>query len=225
MRKTEERVGTAPNDVPQQGCATGPVAPPRVSARRRPGVFSLSLGLITAGLMALSACSSDGGSDSPAKQPSATSSSAHPSASPSADPQTAGRKDVLATYSAFWDEQVKAYNQADIKGTDLKKYATKKALGQAMVDVLVMQQAGTATKGAPTHRAEVTSLTLTESVPKATVRDCLDISHWNTIKKKSGQVKPFPSAQPLRYMTTAKAERWGKQWLIAEVTPDGKQTC
>ncbi|MET8102207.1 hypothetical protein ABZV29_38125 [Streptomyces sp. NPDC005236] len=146
-------------------------------------------------------------------------------ASPSANAETSGRKDVLAAYSAFWDEQVKAYNQADIKGTGLKRYATKKALGQAMADVLVMQQAGTVTKGAPTHRSEVTSLTLTGSVPKATVRDCLDISHWNTIKKKSGQVKPFPSAQPLRYITTAKAEKWGKRWLITEVTPDGKQTC
>ncbi|MFD9464487.1 hypothetical protein [Streptomyces sp. NPDC060027] len=182
--------------------------------------------LIAASLLALSACSSDEEApDNSAKQPSSASSPARPSESPSIDPQAAAQKDVLTAYSAFWREQVKAYGQADIEGTDLKKYATKKALGQAMADVLVMQQAGTATKGTPTHQAEVTSLTLTGSIPKASVRDCLDISHWNTIKKKSGQVKPFPSAQPLRYITTAKAERWGKQWLITEVTPDGEQTC
>ncbi|MCX4993349.1 hypothetical protein [Streptomyces sp. NBC_00568] len=182
--------------------------------------------LIAASLMALSACSSDDeDSGDSSKQPSSASSPSRPSKSPSTDPQAAARKDVLTAYSAFWREQVKAYGQANIKGTDLKKYATKEALGQAMADVLVMQQAGTATKGAPTHQAEVTSLTLTGSIPKASVRDCLDISHWNTIKKKSGQVKPFPSAQPLRYITTAKAEKWGKQWLITEVTPDGEQTC
>ncbi|WP_333738929.1 SAF domain-containing protein [Streptomyces sp. IBSBF 2806] len=48
MSKTQ--VGTAPNGVPQQGRVAGPVAPPRVSARRRrPGVIALSLALIAAG--------------------------------------------------------------------------------------------------------------------------------------------------------------------------------
>ena len=48
MSKTQ--VDTAPNGVPQQGRAASPVAPPRVSARRRrPGVIALSLALIAAG--------------------------------------------------------------------------------------------------------------------------------------------------------------------------------
>ncbi|MDQ0956029.1 hypothetical protein QFZ24_010038 [Streptomyces phaeochromogenes] len=149
-----------------------------------------------------------------------------PAASSSrADPQAQAKGDVLQVYDAFWAEQVKAYGQADIKGTDLKKYATKEALGRAMGDVLVMNEAGTATKGAPTHDAQVTSLALTGTTPKASVRDCLDISDWRTVKKKTGAVQPFPSNQPLRYVTTAKAERWGKQWMITELTPDGKRTC
>ncbi|MBC2868673.1 SAF domain-containing protein [Streptomyces mexicanus] len=50
MSKTEERVSAAPNGVPQQGHVATPVAPPRVSARRRrPGVIALSLALIAAG--------------------------------------------------------------------------------------------------------------------------------------------------------------------------------
>ncbi|MEU6260443.1 SAF domain-containing protein [Streptomyces sp. NPDC047043] len=50
MSKTQERVDTTPNSVPQQGRTAGPVAPPRVSARRRrPGVIALSLALIAAG--------------------------------------------------------------------------------------------------------------------------------------------------------------------------------
>ncbi|MGW1068162.1 hypothetical protein ACWD4F_27005 [Streptomyces aureus] len=193
----------------------------RIVPRRKPATAVIIFG----SLLTLVACSSSGGSDNTAKQSSANSSSAPPSTSPSSDPQAAERRDVLAAYSAFWGEQVKAYNQAAIKGTGLKKYATKKALGQAIADVLVMQQAGTATKGAPTHQATVSSMVVDGAVPKATVRDCLDISHWNTIKKKTGQVKPFPSTQPLRYITTAKAEKWGKQWRITEIIPDGKQTC
>lgn len=132
---------------------------------------------------------------------------------------------MLKTYDSFWNAQVKAYAQTDIKGTDLKKYATKKALGDAMGDVLVMKNAGTATTGAPTHHARVTALTLSGDIPKASLHDCLDISNWKTIKKKSGKVQPFPSNQPLRYIATAKAEKWGKQWMITELTPEGDRTC
>ncbi|MFF9803118.1 SAF domain-containing protein [Streptomyces rochei] len=51
MSKTQERVDAASsNGVPHQGRVGGPVAPPRVSARRRrPGVIALSLALIAAG--------------------------------------------------------------------------------------------------------------------------------------------------------------------------------
>lgn len=51
MSKTQERADAAsPNGLPQQGRVAGPVAPPRVSARRRrPGVIALSLALIAAG--------------------------------------------------------------------------------------------------------------------------------------------------------------------------------
>ncbi|MBW8794224.1 MAG: flagella basal body P-ring formation protein FlgA [Streptomyces sp.] len=51
MSKTQEPIDTAnPNEVFQQGRVSGPVAPPRVSARRRrPVVIALSLALIAAG--------------------------------------------------------------------------------------------------------------------------------------------------------------------------------
>ncbi|MEU9370707.1 SAF domain-containing protein [Streptomyces avermitilis] len=51
MSKSQERLDAAsPNGVPPQGRVAGPVAPPRVSARRRrPGVIALSLALIAAG--------------------------------------------------------------------------------------------------------------------------------------------------------------------------------
>lgn len=51
LSKTKERIGTpATNGVPPHRTVAGPVAPPRVSARRRrPGVIALSLALIAAG--------------------------------------------------------------------------------------------------------------------------------------------------------------------------------
>ncbi|MGC0334948.1 hypothetical protein RKD23_008025 [Streptomyces sp. SAI-170] len=50
MSKIQERLDTAPSGVSQQVRVARPVAPPRVSARRRrPGVIALSLALIAAG--------------------------------------------------------------------------------------------------------------------------------------------------------------------------------
>ncbi|OQR63425.1 flagellar biosynthesis protein FlgA [Streptomyces maremycinicus] len=51
MSRTRERADTASsNGAPRRGPVAGPVAPPRVSARRRrPGVIALSLALVAAG--------------------------------------------------------------------------------------------------------------------------------------------------------------------------------
>ncbi|MGW2572687.1 hypothetical protein [Streptomyces sp. NPDC001537] len=174
--------------------------------------------------LSLAACSTSDGGSKASTQASASASS-KPASTASADPQGAEKKAVLNAYDAFWNEQVKAYAQGDIKGTDLKKYATKDALGGVLGDVLVMKRAGTATTGAPKHRAEVTALSYSGQAPTATVQDCLDISNWKTVKKKSGQVQPFPSNQPLRYITTATAEKWGKRWMITKLTPEGDRTC
>ncbi|WP_327714025.1 hypothetical protein OG381_00275 [Streptomyces sp. NBC_00490] len=180
--------------------------------------------LLVTGSLALAGCSESPAKDDAAKEP-ASPSSAAASTSTSPDAQTKAEDEVRTAYSALWGEQVKAYAQADIKGTDLKKYATKDALAQAMGDVLVMQKAGTATKGAPVNDVTDVTVTLTGKTPTATLRDCLDISNWRTVKKKTGAVKPFPTNQPLRYVTTATAEKWGTQWMITELTPDGSSTC
>ena len=50
-------------------------------------------------------------------------------------PQAAGKKQVLAAYSSFWTEQTKAYAQASVTGTDLKKYANADALSRAEGDI------------------------------------------------------------------------------------------
>ncbi len=186
-------------------------------------IAAVSLTLCTA--LPLAACSAPNEDDGKAAGESPASSSVEPSPTVSADPDRAAKEAVLTAYDAFWREQVKAFAQADIKGTDLKKYATKKALGSAMGDVLVMKKAGTATTGSPTHDTKVTSLTVSGSIPKATVQDCLDISNWKTVKRPSGEVQPFPTNQPLRYIATATAEKWGTQWMITELTPEGTRTC
>ncbi|MFG2257311.1 MULTISPECIES: hypothetical protein [Streptomyces] len=193
-----------------------------VPARNRAALVAL-IGCCAVGL---TACS-DGGTGDNAKSsatPTAANSSDSPSPSPSSS-EAAEKAAALDAYSRMWDEQVKAYAQTDIKGTELKTYATKDALARAMGDLLVMKRAGTATKGAPTHDAKVMSLTLGVKIPKATISDCLDISKWPTVKKKTGAIQPFPTNQATRYVTTANAEKWGNRWMITKLTPDGARTC
>lgn len=109
--------------------------------------------LVASGLVALVACGGSDSSGSAKKSPSVGNSTSAPAtSSASADPEAGAKTDVLKAYGRFWDEQVKAYGQADIKGTDLKKYATKEALGRAMGDVLVMKNSRHTHQGRPDTR-------------------------------------------------------------------------
>ncbi|MEU6680891.1 hypothetical protein [Streptomyces sp. NPDC046925] len=187
-----------------------------VRTRKRQRAVALILALCATG--ALTACSSDSGAD-------AEKSSAPPSKptadkpTKSADPQAGEKKAVLEVYERMWEEQAKAYAKGSIKGTDLKKYSTKNALGRVMGDMLGMKQAGTVTKGAPSHATEVRSMDLGKETPEARLSDCMDISEWKTIKRDSGEVQPLPSEQPTRFETTIEAQKWGKKWMITEFKP------
>ncbi|MFF4699916.1 hypothetical protein [Streptomyces chattanoogensis] len=146
-------------------------------------------------------------------------------ATKAADPQAQRKNEALAAYKAFWAEQARAYGKADLKGTRLEKLASGEALTRAMTDVATMKQAGTVTKGAPAHDAKVTSIRMRGKLPTATISDCLDISRWKTVKARSGKVVPFPKNQPLRYITSAYAEKWSGGWMILKIAPQGNRPC
>lgn len=191
--------------------------------RHRSGLIAAVCCVALGALTACSGASENKAGDEKASVPAKA--SASPTQSLPTDPQAAAKADVLTAYNGFWSEQVKAYAKADTKGTDLKKYATTDALGRVDIDVARMQKAGTAVHGAPVHDTKVTAVDLSAKIPNATVTDCLDISNWKTVKTKTGEVIAFPSNQPLRYQTTASAEKWGNQWLITKVTTHGEIHC
>ncbi|MCI4041772.1 hypothetical protein [Streptomyces sp. TRM75563] len=105
-------------------------------------------GLCAAVTLALALTGCGGGDDDP--KPSAAppaASSPTPAASASADPDAAEKTAVLASYTAMWTEQMKAYHKADAKGTDLERYVTAEALGQFRNDLDRMKAAGTLVRG------------------------------------------------------------------------------
>lgn len=176
-------------------------------------------------VFALNACSSGGDENSKAAStPSSTQSSVAPSNT--ADPDAAAKQKVLETYDLMWTEQMKAYRKADEKGTGLQKYATLDALGQTRNDLARMREAGTVVRGDVKHsKTEVESIDLSAKTPKASLKDCMDISGWQTYNTKTKQVQPMPTNQKTRYWATAKAERWDGQWLITSLTPHGDDEC
>ncbi|WP_327436461.1 hypothetical protein OG279_37535 (plasmid) [Streptomyces sp. NBC_01201] len=190
--------------------------------RPGPGVMALctAVGLS----LALTGCG--GGSDDARPQTLPSKASSAASASTSADPDAAEKAAVLASYSSMWAEQMKAYRKASAEGTELERYVTADALGQFRNDLDRMRTAGTVVRGDLVHDdTTVTAVDMDAQTPTATVQDCLDISKWQTYSTKKNEVLPMPSAQPLRYVATATAQKWEDGWIITAFTPDGAQQC
>ncbi|MET7621946.1 hypothetical protein [Streptomyces sp. NPDC005408] len=162
----------------------------------------------------LSACGSGDKSDD-ATSPAPTSSTPAPKkSSASSDPQAAEKAHALSAYAHYREEQVKAYAKASADGTDLKKYVTADALGRVTVDLLSLKSAGNVATGAPVSDAEVSTLDLTGKIPKATVKDCVDVTNWKVVNRATGKTLPAPKGQLKRYIKDVTLEKWGKQWMV-----------
>ncbi|MFJ2590868.1 hypothetical protein [Streptomyces sp. NPDC087538] len=167
-----------------------------------------------------------GGGDDGSKPSAAPPAASRPApATSAADPDAADKAAVLASYTSMWGEQMKAYRQADAKGTDLKKYAALNALSKFEADLAHMKKNSTVIRGDLGHSPKVTALDTAGKLPKATVQDCVDLAKWETLDTKTGKPIPLPTSQPLRYVATATAEKWPGGWMITDYTPDGARTC
>ncbi|WP_230993746.1 hypothetical protein [Streptomyces endocoffeicus] len=176
--------------------------------------------------LSVTSCSGDSKESDGSKQLSTPTESTPESSKSSApsDPQAADKRDVLTAYRSYWREQAKAYSKASVKDTDLDKYASADALGRAEGDVLSLQKAGVVTRGKPTSDPEVTRIDMDRQVPQATINDCIDVSKWISVNRKTGKTVPPPRGQLKRYTTTIEAEKWGKQWMMLKVTSKAR-TC
>ncbi|WP_189959069.1 hypothetical protein [Streptomyces alanosinicus] len=130
----------------------------------------------------------------------------------------------MDAYSHYWEEQAKAYKAGAIEGTDLKKYAVGDALARVESDLMTMKKNGVIASGAPRSNARVSVLDLQSKPSRATLSDCLDISPWKRLYRKTGKEVPTPQGRINHYVTVAKAEKWGKQWKILSATPQ-QRTC
>lgn len=175
--------------------------------------------LVALGL--LTACSdSDDGRASAKPSPSATPSQSAPSTAPSSqDPADGAKDELLAAYQSYWDEKTAAYAKGSMAGTKLKTYAKGNALGQVMADLKNLKAANQLTKGKPELDPEAT-VNLEKKVPLGRIKDCIDVSGWKAVDRKSGAEIELPKKRLTKYITHVTAERWGKQWVILEQKPE-----
>ncbi|MCQ4214252.1 hypothetical protein [Streptomyces longispororuber] len=197
------------------------------TVRRRKSGRSISFTLIAAALTAttLTACSTnDKAGPEATLEPTAsakdpadkTATAPSPTAT---DPDAALKKTVLDTYDRMWDEQVKAYAQASIKGTDLRRFSAGPALADAEIAMETYREKGIVAQGAPTHDVTITGLKPDKKVPWASLTDCLDTAPWKRVYAKTGKSVEMPKSRVPKYVTKVQAEKWGATWKIVEVKP------
>jgi hypothetical protein len=176
--------------------------------------------LLAGSLVALAGCSDNGSEASPSE--TSKSPSARTSASPSStvDPEQAA---VIAAYTQSWQAQTEAYAKASSTGTDLRKTTTLRALGLIEKDLETMRKAGQVTTGKPVIHPRDPKVTDGE-IPKATLTDCVDTTNWTLIDKATQKKVPLPSTRLVKYVSTAKLEKWGTKWMVTELTAQ-EQTC
>ncbi|WP_280671692.1 MULTISPECIES: hypothetical protein [unclassified Kitasatospora] len=145
-------------------------------------------------------------------------------ATPSVLSDAASRAAVLDTYRKYWDEQIKAYAQGSVVGTELEKYSVDQALSGTRADVYNNKTAGIVLTGSPKISPTVTTIELDKSPKQATLSDCLDISGWTPVDTKTGAARPVTNPV-LRYTVTATARTVGSDWMISEVDSDMSRPC
>lgn len=140
--------------------------------------------------------------------------------------ETQARKDAIAAYMAMTAEQVKAYAQGSLKGSQITRYATGMALRDTKDTVFVNSQSDIIMKGEPkvTASEEDVELSLDGSPPRATLQVCFDMNTWKPIYKASGK-SAAPPNQAKRYMITAKVKKQGDLWLVTDEAADKERTC
>lgn len=197
------------------------------SVRAGKGVCAL---LLASSMAVLTGCSKDTDRGDDAKVPLPSSSSASPTAQaspratvpPSATADTGVAAVIEDVYRKYWQEKTKAYAQASVEGTELKKYAVAQAYTSAETEVKALRNKGLVTKGTPLIAPEVTSVDTSRQVPRGSLTDCTDVSNWALVRKSDGQAVSLPEGRRTKYVTRVVAEKWYGRWVIVQVSPEDR---
>ncbi|MFD4610003.1 hypothetical protein ACFWOT_18255 [Streptomyces sp. NPDC058440] len=171
----------------------------------------LAVAATAAAVSLLAACSNGKAEERPTASTS-------PSQSASADLQGETKKAVEQTYRSYWDAQTKAFEKVDVRDTGLEKYSFDQAYSKVLADVANMKIKGSAMRGSPQIKPEVTAVSLDESPKRATITDCVDVSKWTLVEAKTGKELELPKDRLTRFVVSASARTVGDEWKVVELT-------
>ncbi|MEV6574857.1 hypothetical protein [Streptomyces sp. NPDC051577] len=168
--------------------------------------------------------SEDGKAASSPTSTSTTSTAPSAPASASTDPLQADKAEVQAAYDRYWSVLTAAYAKSDSTGTDLKQVASGSAYAQTEQGLTSLRSAGQVITGEAKHSGTGVSFKDGPKLRTALVTDCVDVSQWKPVDKKTGAEIPLSKTRLLRYKTTLTAEKWPTGWVFIEEKIQG-QSC
>lgn len=181
-------------------------------AYRVPSAVALTAAV---GLLA-GACST---SHSEGKSPEAKKPTSKPTSS-ATSAQDAAKTEVLDAYGQYWSATQAAFAKASTNGLHVDKHASGKALAEVEGTVKGLHKNNVVFHGKPTRlHTEVVDVTgkTKGKVPSAQLRECIDVSKWLPVNRKTGKPEPLPKERRKKYVETAKVEKWGKAWKVLTV--------
>lgn len=171
-------------------------------------------------VLALVACSSDGGSAATKPSPSLVLS---PSPSVSLSPADAAKRDALAAYRNMWTAFVAASRTSDPDDPDLRQYAQNQALRLIVNGLYTDRDQGKVGKGRVRLSPQVTSVKPAANPTTVMVTDCVDARNWLEYNKKTGQL--WDNTPGGKHHTTATVKRTGDTWRVDSFFLKGAGTC
>ncbi|MFJ6722523.1 hypothetical protein [Streptomyces sp. NPDC091259] len=191
------------------------------TARRR----LLAATAVTATVAALTAGCIKDGNDNKAAPPSPSPvTSPSLSSSPSVSPADADKAEVQTAYDRYWRVLTEAYAKADASGTALKEVASGSAYAQTESGLAGLRNSGQVVTGEAKHSGTSVSFKDGQQLKTAIITDCVDITQWKPVDKKTGKEVPLSPKRLLRYTTTLTAEKWPNGWVVIEEKIPG-QAC
>lgn len=178
----------------------------------------LALGLAAA---LLAACDKDKPAPSPSMSATPTASPSA-SASPSMNPST-GAGTALDAYRGMWNAYVDASRIADPAYPDLTRYAQGDALKVFVSGLTSMQRDGLISRGDVVLNPSVTGVNPNASPPTVEIKDCVDTSKTQLVKKDGSSYQDTPGG---RQSAKATATRISEGvWKVTSFALFGVGTC
>ena len=115
-----------------------------------------------------------------------------------------------------------AAKTSDYQEPALARYAAGEAHALLVRGLLNDQKRGIVTRGTPTFRPRIVTLTPAGDPVRANVRDCADSSRWLTYNRSGKQVG---DRSPGRRSIIAELKLFGDTWKVIELVVEKEGTC